>query len=167
MVAAYPEQGKADVRRVSELIKKQGVGGIIFFRGKPEDIVRLTRHYQSLSEVPLLIAIDGEWGASMRLSNTPKYPRQMMLGAISDNELLYAMGSDIGKQLRILGIHINFAPVVDINNNPDNPVIGSRSFGESRENVARKGIMYMRGMQDERIIAVAKHFPGHGDTDQD
>ncbi len=167
MVAAYPENGKNDIRRVTELIKKQDVGGIIFFRGTPEEVARLARYYQSISKVPLLIAIDGEWGPSMRLDNTIIYPRQMMLGAIDDNEILYQMGRDIGKQLKMLGIHINFAPVIDVNNNPDNPVINSRSFGENRENVARKGILYMQGLQDEGIIAVAKHFPGHGDTDQD
>ena len=167
MVAAYPENGKNDIRRVTELIKKQHVGGIIFFRGKPEEVAKLARYYQSISKVPLLIAIDGEWGPSMRLENTIVYPHQMMLGAIDDNEILYQMGRDIGKQLKLLGIHVNFAPVVDVNINPDNPVINSRSFGESRENVARKGILYMQGMQDEGIIAVAKHFPGHGDTDQD
>lgn len=167
MVAAYPGKGKTDVRRVSRLIQKHHVGGVIFFKGTAEDVSRLTNYYQSISQVPLLFAIDGEWGPSMRLKNTIKYPRQMMLGAIDNNDLIYDMGRDVGKQLRMLGIHINFAPVIDVNNNPDNPVIGSRSFGESRENVARKGIMYMRGMQDERIIAVAKHFPGHGDTDHD
>lgn len=167
MVAAYPEKGKNDIRRVTELIKKQHVGGIIFFQGKPEEVARLARYYQSISKTPLLMAIDGEWGPSMRLDNTIVYPRQMMLGAIDDNDILYQMGRDIGKQLKILGIHINFAPDIDVNNNPENPVINSRSFGESRENVARKGILYMQGMQDEGIIAVAKHFPGHGDTDQD
>ena len=167
MVAAYPEKGKDDIKRVSELIRKNKVGGIIFFKGKPDDVARLSAYYQSLSRVPLLMAIDGEWGASMRLENTIVYPRQMMLGAIDDNEILYQMGRDIGRQLKLLGIHINFAPVIDVNNNPDNPVINSRSFGESRENVARKGILYMQGLQDEGIIAVAKHFPGHGDTDKD
>ncbi len=167
MVSAYPERGKNDIRRVTELIKKQNVGGLIFFQGAPEEVAKLARYYQSISKVPLLIAIDGEWGPSMRLDNTIIYPRQMMLGAIDDNEILYQMGRDIGKQLKLLGIHINFAPVIDVNNNPDNPVINSRSFGENRENVARKGILYMQGLQDEGIIAVAKHFPGHGDTDQD
>ena len=167
MVAAYPERGKNDIRRVTELLKKQKVGGIIFFHGKPEEVASLARYYQSISTIPLLIGIDGEWGPSMRLSNTLIYPHQMMLGAIDDNEILYQMGRDIGKQLKLLGIHINFAPCVDVNNNPDNPVINSRSFGENRENVARKGILYMRGLQDEGILAVAKHFPGHGDTDQD
>jgi beta-glucosidase-like glycosyl hydrolase/CubicO group peptidase (beta-lactamase class C family) len=167
MVAAYPEKGKNDIRRVTELIKKYKIGGIIFFNGKAEEVASLTKYYQSISKVPLLIGIDGEWGPSMRLSHTIVYPHQMMLGAIDDYDILYQMGRDIGKQLKMLGIHVNFAPVIDVNSNPDNPVISSRSFGENRENVARKGILYMRGLQDEGILAVAKHFPGHGDTDQD
>lgn len=167
MVASYPQQGKSDIRRVTELIKKEKIGGIIFFKANPEEIAELTAYYQSISRVPLLFAVDGEWGASMRFSNTIVYPRQMMLGAIDDNDVIYQMGRDIGRQLRTLGIHVNFAPVVDVNNNPANPVINSRSFGEDHGNVARKGILYMKGMQDEGILAVAKHFPGHGDTDKD
>jgi beta-N-acetylhexosaminidase len=167
MAAAYPNLGKKDVQRVTSLIKDHHIGGIIFFQGTPDEVARLARYYQSISDVPLLIAIDGEWGPSMRIDQTIRYPRQMMLGAINDNDLIYQMGRDIGKQLKMLGIHVNFAPVIDVNNNPANPVINSRSFGENRENVARKGILYMKGMQDEGIIAVAKHFPGHGDTDID
>lgn len=167
MAAAYPNLGKKDVQRVTNLIKDHHIGGIIFFQGTPDEVARLARYYQSISDVPLLIAIDGEWGPSMRIDQTIRYPRQMMLGAINDNDLIYQMGRDIGKQLKMLGIHVNFAPVIDVNNNPNNPVINSRSFGENRENVARKGILYMKGMQDEGIIAVAKHFPGHGDTDID
>jgi beta-N-acetylhexosaminidase len=167
MVAAYPNKGKEDMRRVSELIKNEHVGGIIFFQGTPEEVARLACYYQSISKIPLLIGIDGEWGPSMRIDQTIRYPRQMMLGAVNDNDLIYLMGRDIARQLKMLGIHVNFAPVIDVNNNPENPVINSRSFGENRENVARKGILYMKGMQDEGILAVAKHFPGHGDTDVD
>jgi beta-glucosidase-like glycosyl hydrolase/CubicO group peptidase (beta-lactamase class C family) len=167
MVASHPSKGKDDVDRITELIKNCHVGGIIFFRGTPNQIAGLTKYYQSISRIPLLFAIDGEWGLSMRLDSTIKYPRQMMLGAITGDDIIYDMGRDIGKQLKMLGIHINFAPVIDVNNNPDNPVINSRSFGEMRDNVTRKGILYMRGIQDEGIIAVAKHFPGHGDTDVD
>lgn len=167
MVASYPKRGKSDKNRVAQLIKSHAIGGVIFFHGTPEQIIELTTYFQSISKVPLLFAIDGEWGPSMRLEHTIKYPCQMMLGAIDDNDLIYQMGRDIGKQLRMLGIHINFAPDVDVNNNPANPVINSRSFGELRENVARKGLLYMKGMQDEGIMAVSKHFPGHGDTDTD
>ena len=110
------------MRRVSDLIKNEHVGGIIFFQGTPEEIASLAIYYQSISKVPLLIAIDGEWGPSMRIEQTIRYPRQMMLGAINDNELIYRMGRDIGKQLKMLGIHVNFAPDIDVNNNPDNPI---------------------------------------------
>ncbi|MFM9944506.1 MAG: glycoside hydrolase family 3 N-terminal domain-containing protein, partial [Bacteroidia bacterium] len=123
--------------------------------------------YQSKADVPLLVGVDGEWGVSMRVDNTIMYPYQIGLGGIQDEELIYKMGRDIGKQCKRLGIHINFAPVIDVNNNPDNPVINFRSFGEDPMNVARKGWQYAKGMQDEGIIACAKHFPGHGDTKTD
>ena len=126
MVASYPEGGKADRNRVAHLIKNHNVGGVIFFQGTPEQITELTAYYQSISKIPLLFSIDGEWGPSMRLEQTIRYPRQMMLGAIDDNDLLYQMGKDIGKQLKMLGIHINFAPDIDVNNNPANMVINSR-----------------------------------------
>jgi beta-N-acetylhexosaminidase len=167
MVACYPKKGKEDRNRITKLIQKYNIGGIIFFQGSPNDVAELAAYYQSISKTPLIYAIDGEWGLSMRLEKTIVYPRQMMLGAITNDTLIYQMGRDIGKQLKMLGIHINFAPVVDINNNPENPVINSRSFGELRDNVVHKGILYMKGLQDEGIIAVAKHFPGHGDTDVD
>ncbi|MBN2486352.1 MAG: serine hydrolase [Bacteroidales bacterium] len=167
MVAAYPNKGEQDKKRVSELITKHNVGGIIFFQGNTQQVAELTAYYQSISKVPLLIAIDGEWGLAMRLSDGIQYPKEMTLGAITDEMLIYEMGHDIAKQLKHIGIHVNFAPVVDINNNALNPVINSRSFGELRANVARKGILYMKGMQDEGVLAFAKHFPGHGDTQTD
>lgn len=167
MVAAYPKHGEPDKQRVSRLIKKHKIGGVIFFQGNPEQVAELSKYYQSISDIPLMIAIDGEWGLAMRLKKSIKYPRQMMLGAITDDMLIYEMGQDIAQQLRYIGVHVNFAPVVDVNNNPANPVINSRSFGEGRVNVARKGILYMKGMQDAGILAVAKHFPGHGDTETD
>lgn len=174
MVAAYsdPVLGKVPkpekhFSEIDSLIRYYKIGGLIFFQGGPVKQAELTNHYQSISKTPLLIAIDGEWGLAMRLDSTIKYPRQMMLGAISNDSLVYRMGADIADQCKRLGIHINFAPVVDVNNNPKNPVIGSRSFGESKENVARKGVAYMKGMQDHFVLATAKHFPGHGDTDKD
>ncbi len=167
MIPAYPNKGAEDTARVAELIRKHQVGGIIFFQGSPEEVYRLAQYYQSISKIPLLIAIDGEWGLAMRLANTIQYPKQMTLGAISSDMLIYQMGHDIACQMKHLGIHINFAPVVDVNNNPANPVINARSFGEQKNNVARKGILYMKGMQDAGIMAFAKHFPGHGDTDTD
>ncbi len=167
MVAAYSNKDEAHKNEISKLIKEHHIGGLIFFKGSPEAQVKLTNHFQLISKTPLLIAIDGEWGLSMRLSNTPKYPRQLMLGAIQDNQLIYDMGKDIARQCKRMGIHINLAPVVDVNNNPNNPVINDRSFGENRENVAQKSVAYMQGMELNGIIACAKHFPGHGDTDKD
>ncbi len=166
-IPAYSNKGEAHTQEVLEQIEKYHIGGLTFFQGGPHRQAKLTNLYQSRSKVPLMVAIDGEWGLSMRLDSTMKYPWQMTLGAIEDDELIYNMGVDIGKQLKRLGVNVNFAPVVDINNNPENPVINARSFGESKERVARKGIAYMKGMQSQRVLATAKHFPGHGDTDSD
>ncbi len=165
MITAYPKDGVS--AKVEKLITQYKVGGLIMFQGNPQQQAKLTNHYQALSPVPLMIAGDYEWGLSMRLKNTIRYPRQMMLGAIQDDKIIYEMATDIARQLKRLGIHINFAPVIDVNNNPANPVINSRSFGEQRENVARKGTAYMFGLQDSFILATGKHFPGHGDTDMD
>ncbi|MGW8316611.1 MAG: glycoside hydrolase family 3 protein, partial [Bacteroidales bacterium] len=167
MIWAYSNQGPDHERAVLRQISKYKVGGILFFQGEPREQVRLTNRYQEASEVPLLIAMDGENGPGMRLRNTMTYPSMMSLGAISDNRLIYTMGQDIAAQFRRLGVQMNFAPVADINNNPFNPVIGTRSFGEQRENVAEKVVAYMQGMQEERLLVAAKHFPGHGDTGGD
>ncbi len=152
---------------VSDLIRKYGVGGIIFFQGTAEKQAELTNYYQKISKVPLLIAMDAEWGAGMRLENVEKFPYQMTLGAIKNDSLIYRLGEAVAGQFRRLGMQINLAPVADININPGNPVINYRSFGENRDNVAGKAVMYMKGMQDNGIIATAKHFPGHGDTNVD
>jgi beta-N-acetylhexosaminidase len=167
MVAAYHDNNPSHKKEIKKLIKKYNIGGLIFFRGSPYKQAKLTNHYQSIAKTPLLIAMDAEYGLAMRLDSTTKYPMQMMLGAVKNEKLIYDMGAHIAKQLKQIGTHINFAPVVDVNNNPDNPVINMRSFGEERVNVARKGLLYMKGMQENNILAVAKHFPGHGDTDTD
>jgi beta-glucosidase-like glycosyl hydrolase/CubicO group peptidase (beta-lactamase class C family) len=167
MVAAYSNRDNTHIASIESLIKKYHIGGLIFFQGGPLRQTRLVNRYQELSKYPLLMAMDAEWGPSMRLDSTIRYPRQMLLGAIDNNRLVYDMGSDIGDQLKRLGIHINFAPVVDVNNNAANPVINSRSFGENKLNVTNKSLAYMMGMQDRKVLATAKHFPGHGDTDTD
>jgi beta-glucosidase-like glycosyl hydrolase/CubicO group peptidase (beta-lactamase class C family) len=167
MVAAYSNKGIEHVKKVEELVSKYKIGGLIFFKGGPNREAKLTNYYQSKAETPLFIAIDGEWGVSMRLDSTTVYPRQMMLGAIQNDKLIYQMGKQIAQQCKLLGIHINFAPVIDVNNNPKNPVINNRSFGENKQQVAKLGIAYMNGMQNNGIIACGKHFPGHGDTDSD
>lgn len=168
MVAAYSND-KSDSIGIKRLIDSCGIGGLIFMQGTPEKQVALTNYYQSKSKVPLMISIDGEWGLDMRLKKTVQFPRQMTLGAIAPkaDSLIYLMGKEIAKQCKRIGIHVNFAPVVDINNNSLNPVISSRSFGENKYNVTRKSLLYMKGMQDAGVMAVAKHFPGHGDTDSD
>lgn len=167
MVAAYSNRDQVHVDELASLIKNEKIGGLIFFQGGPKRQALLTNYYQSLSKVPLFISIDAEWGLGMRLDSTFSYPRQMLIGAANDPDLVYKMGADIARQLKRLGIHINFAPVVDININPLNPVISTRSFGEDRNAITTNGLAYMNGLQDNGIIACAKHFPGHGDTDAD
>ena len=167
MVAAYSNKSKSHQDEIAALIKNQQIGGLIFMQGGPLRQAKLNNYYQKLSNVPLMISIDGEWGLSMRLDSTPSYPKQMTLGAIQNDTLIYEMGQQIAKECRRIGVHVNFAPVVDVNNNPSNPVINMRSFGSDKFNVARKGIAYMAGMQSKGVLANAKHFPGHGDTDSD
>ena len=153
--------------KLSKLVKKYGIGGITFFKGKSDEMKALGEKYQKISKIPLLYSIDGEWGASMRLTDMPKYPWMMTLGAITDETLVFDVAAQMAKEFRSLGIHMNLAPDVDVNNNPANPIINSRSFGENKVNVARKGIAYMNGLQKNGVMACGKHFPGHGDTDMD
>lgn len=164
---AHTDKGKAYEDGVAEVIKKHKVGGLVFFQGGPGRQAALTNNYQQLSEVPLLIAMDAEWGLGMRLDSTISYPYQMTLGAIQDTNLIYQMGQKIASDFKRIGMHINFAPVVDINNNPGNPVINYRSFGDNKYNVAEKSASYMNGLQDGGILVSIKHFPGHGDTNVD
>ncbi|MBX7093860.1 MAG: serine hydrolase [Flavobacteriales bacterium] len=167
MVAAYSNRDSSHQKEIISLIENQKIGGLIFFQGGPVRQAQLTNLYQQKSKVPLMIGIDGEWGLAMRLDSTVKYPKQMTLGALSNDTLIYLMGLEIGRECRRMGIHINFAPVVDVNSNPKNPVINFRSFGEDRYNVARKSFAYMLGLQDRFVLACAKHFPGHGDASTD
>lgn len=167
MVATFSNRDESHYKYIDRLINEFQIGGLIFFQGGPVGQAQLTNRYQSHSNIPLFIGIDGEWGLGMRLDSTISFPKQMVLGSIQNDELIYRMGSDIARQCSRLGIQINFAPVSDINSNPGNPVIGIRSFGEDRENVTRKAIAYMKGLQHNKVIATAKHFPGHGDTDAD
>lgn len=148
-------------------VEEYKIGGILYSKGKTFDQAELTNYTQEHAKVPLFISLDGEWGLSMRLENTTRFPRNMMLGAISNDSLIYAYGEEVGRQCRELGIHINFAPVLDLNSNPENPVIGNRSFGEGLELVTRKSIEYGKGLESNGVMAVGKHFPGHGDTAED
>ncbi len=167
MIATFSNRNESYYQSVDRLIQDYQLGGLIFFQGTPREQAILTNRYQAATKVPLFIGIDAEWGLGMRLDGGMTFPKQLLLGAIRDNGLVYRMGDRIGQHCKRLGIHINFAPVSDINNNPDNPVIGFRSFGEDRSNVTGKAIAYMKGLQHNRVIATAKHFPGHGDTDAD
>jgi len=167
MVAAYSNREKAHADRIERLVRNQGIGGVMFLQGGPKRQVIMTNRLQAAAKVPLLIATDAEWGLDMRLDSTSHFAKQMTLGAMDDDKLVYQMGRDLARKLRALGVHINFAPVVDVNSNPGNPVIGNRSFGENADRVAALGVQYINGLQGQRVIAVAKHFPGHGDTDTD
>ncbi len=153
---------------IESLITNNGIGGVIFqHKSTQEKQIALTNDYQALSRVPLLICQDAENGLTMRLKNELRFPQNMTLGAIQDTNLIYQMAREVGRQCHAIGVHMNFAPVVDVNNNPNNPVINTRSFGEDKERVAQLGILFAQGLQDAGVIACAKHFPGHGDTDVD
>lgn len=149
-------------------VRDYKVGGFVFFANQPTRTAAMINELQAASRVPLFVGMDLEWGLTMRLDSTARYPYAMTLGAVQGHDdWLYEMGRQIGRQCRRMGVHINYAPVADVNNNPNNPVINFRSFGENRQQVLRKSLAYMRGMQAEGLITSAKHFPGHGDTDVD
>ncbi len=152
---------------IRKYIQDYKVGGMLYSKGTASDQAELTNYAQSIARIPAFVSLDGEWGLSMRLEGTPRFPRNMMLGAITNDSLLYAYGREVGRECREMGIHINFAPVLDLNSNPANPVIGTRSFGEDKEAVAKKGIAYGEGLESYGVMAVGKHFPGHGDTAED
>jgi beta-N-acetylhexosaminidase len=167
MVAAYSGGKNYNEELVTKLLNAHQVGGLIFMQGGPVRQAILTNRYQHMAQTPLLIGMDAEWGLGMRLDSVKNFPRQMMLGATRDTDLAYRLGAAIAGQCRRLGVHIDFAPDVDVNNNPANPVINSRSFGENKVWVSRMGTSYMRGLQKNGVMACAKHFPGHGNTDVD
>ncbi|MBD0824507.1 glycoside hydrolase family 3 N-terminal domain-containing protein [Aestuariibaculum marinum] len=167
MVQVMSNQDQATKNKIVDLIKEYQIGGVIYSLGGPVRQAKLDNELQALSKVPLLVGMDAEWGLSMRLDSTYAFPWNMTLGAIKDNNLVEQAGRQIGEHCKRLGVHFNFAPVVDINTNPKNPIIGNRSFGEDRDNVTEKASAFMKGMQSAGVLANAKHFPGHGDTDQD
>lgn len=185
MAATYSSDAGNHIQYIEDLISAYHIGSLLFFQGEPEDKRKsdeinffncrrkqgephaqaaLTNHYQKLSTLPLLIAQDNECGLYSRLKNVMRFPVAMTLGAIHDDNLIYAVGKKIGQQCRALGVHINFAPVVDVNTNPQNPIIGIRSFGDDKYRVAAKASTFARGLQDGGVLGCAKHFPGHGDT---
>ncbi len=187
MPAAFINDTEEEIQQLEDLIREQNVGGLCFFHSRAsaatnyegrkeiiynknsfETLKKLIWRYQSVAKYPLLIAIDAEWGLAMRIENTPQYPYAITLGAVQgNNELILEVGRNIAKDCKAAGIHWNLTPVADINNNPDNPVIGYRSFGENRESVTEKALAFAKGMQNEGILTSVKHFPGHGDTATD
>src|SRR5690606_7658408 len=168
MARAHTDLGQRYIDSVAGVLQREQLGGIVLFQGGPVRHAQVINRYQSVSKVPLLVAFDGEWGLGMRMQDsTISFPYQMALGAIQNEALIYQMGLEVARDFKRMGMNVNFAPVVDINNNPRNPVINFRSFGEDKQNVTRKGFAYMRGMMDGGIITSLKHFPGHGDTDVD
>jgi beta-N-acetylhexosaminidase len=167
VIRAHSNLGPDHVAKVVNDIQKYNVGALCFFQGGPIRQANLTNYYQSIAKTPLMVTIDAEYGLGMRLDSVIKFPYQLTLGALNDPSLIYEMGKAVGEQCKRIGVQVNYAPVVDINNNPDNPVIGYRSFGEDKNKVTVFGVAYMKGMQDAGIMACAKHFPGHGDVDVD
>ncbi|MBS1644213.1 MAG: hypothetical protein JST36_04175 [Bacteroidetes bacterium] len=167
MVAAYSGGKNYNAPAIEQLIRKHQIGGLIFMQGGPVRQAMLTNRFQAMAQVPLLLAMDAEWGLGMRLDSVVNLPKQMTIGATQDSGFAYVLGAAVAMQCKRMGVHIDFAPVVDVNNNPANPVINARSFGENKYRVASMGIAYMKGLQDFGIIACAKHFPGHGDVTVD
>ena len=167
VVQAFSNKGVSHSKKISNEIINNAIGGLIFSNGSPKKQINLTNSYQDISNIPLLIGMDAEWGLSMRLDSTFSFPWNMTLGAIKDNMLIKQVGSRIAAHCKRIGVNFNFAPVVDINTNPNNPIIGNRSFGESIENVSLKSLNFMKGQQEMNVLSSAKHFPGHGDTSTD
>ncbi|RZJ72795.1 glycoside hydrolase family 3 N-terminal domain-containing protein [Flavobacterium sp.] len=167
MVAAYSNKDTAHFNSVSRLIKNQHIGGVIFFQGGPGRQAKLTNRFQKESKIPLFVGIDAEWGLAMRLDSVMRFPWNMTLGAVQDLSLIEKVGEAYGRQAKRVGVHFNFAPVLDINTNPKNPIIGTRSFGEDKLKVTDRASALMKGIQRQGVLATGKHFPGHGDTETD
>lgn len=162
-----PRSGASSKATIAKWIKTEKMGGLLFSKGSLADYATMTNYAQSIASVPVLMTFDGEWGLSMRIKETPRFPYNMGLGAISNEKLLYEYGREMARECREIGIHVNFAPVFDVNSNPSNPVIGYRSFGEDPTRVSRLAVAYSRGLEDGGVLSVSKHFPGHGDTSVD
>ena len=162
-----PTDNATTRKNIGNAVTEYKVGGLLFSGGELANQVRLTNYAQELAEVPLMLTFDGEWGLAMRLKRTPTFPKNRVLGCIQDNQLLYEYGKEVARQCREIGVHVNFAPVADVDNNPKNPVINTRSFGGDPHNVADKVVAYARGLEAGGVLSVSKHFPGHGDTNVD
>lgn len=155
-----PANVAAAKQTIHTYVKTLGVGGLLFSKGTIDQYAQLTDYAQSIAAIPLVMTLDGEWGPAMRVTGTTRFPYNMSLGAIDDERLLYEYGKEVARECKLLGINVNFAPVLDVNSNPANPVIGYRSFGEDPERVALLGTAYSRGLEAGGIMAVGKHFPG-------
>ncbi len=167
MPIVYPSKDKSKIALQVNRVKQYNWGGVLYQKGLLAEQVRMNNQIQAVAKVPLLIALDGEWGLYMRLKDAPRFPRNLGLGLQKDKQLIYNYGREVARQCRLMGIHINFAPDVDVNINPHNPVIGTRSFGENPKTVSAYALAYAEGLEDGGVLSVAKHFPGHGDTSQD
>lgn len=167
IVALYNNRGEEEVQKIRNLVEKEKIGGLILMQDNAEKHIQLLNEFQGKSRVKMMIGIDGEWGLFQRFPAAHKFPWAMTLGAIQDNSLIYEMTSKIAEDCKRMGIYWDFAPVVDVNTNPSNPIIGNRSFGSDINNVIAKGLAYAQGLQDNGVLASMKHFPGHGDTDTD
>lgn len=167
IVALYNNRGEAEIQKVRDLVQQEKIGGLILMQDDVEQHIALLNEFQEKSSVKLLVGIDGEWGLYQRFSVAHKFPWAITLGAIQDHSLVYEMTSVIAKDCKRMGINWDFAPVVDVNTNPANPIIGNRSFGSEVDNVITKGLAYAEGLQENGVLASMKHFPGHGDTDTD
>ena len=167
IVALYNNRGVEEIQKIRNLVEKEKIGGLILMQDDAEKHIQLLNEFQGKSRVKMMIGIDGEWGLFQRLPAAHKFPWAMTLGAIQDNSLIYEMTTKIAEDCKRMGIYWDFAPVVDVNTNPANPIIGNRSFGSDINNVIAKGLAYAKGLQDNGVLASMKHFPGHGDTDTD
>ena len=167
IVALYNNRGEEEIQKIRNLVEKEKIGGLILMQDDAEKHINLLNEFQGKSRIKMMIGIDGEWGLFQRFSAAHKFPWAMTLGAIQDNSLIYEMTSKIAEDCKRLGIYWDFAPVVDVNTNPSNPIIGNRSFGSDINNVISKGLAYAQGLQDHGVLASMKHFPGHGDTNTD
>lgn len=167
IVALYNNRGEEEIQKIRNLVEKEKIGGLILMQDDPEKHITLLNEFQAKSSVKMMIGIDGEWGLFQRFPAAHKFPWAMTLGAIQDNSLIYEMTSKIAQDCKKMGIYWDFAPVVDVNTNPENPIIGNRSFGSDVNNVIAKALAYAQGLQDNGVLASMKHFPGHGDTNTD
>ena len=167
MPIVYPSQNTQDIKREEQRFSKFKWGGILYQKGLMAHQLIMNKRLQQTNSIPLLIALDGEWGLYMRLKDAPRFPRNLGLGLAGDAQMLYEYGREIARECRLMGIHVNFAPTVDVNINPLNPVIGSRSFGSTPSVVSQLSEAYALGLEDRGVLSVAKHFPGHGDTSED